>query len=240
MGEYKVYVHINKLNGKRYYGITKQKVKKRWDNGHGYRHNKYFTNAIEKYGWNEGFEHIIVANGLLESEAKWLEIELIKKFNTINRNYGYNISPGGESNNHSEETKRKISESNKGRKISEEHKKKIREANKSRIFSEEARKKISDANKGRPVSEETKMKLSKANKGKTMSKEARKKMSDAQKGKNNNNAKSVCIVELNITFDTITDCSKFLKCNHSTVSRALNGITKTCKGYHITYKNEVA
>ena len=33
---YKVYVHINKVNGKRYYGVTCQKVNRRWKNGKGY------------------------------------------------------------------------------------------------------------------------------------------------------------------------------------------------------------
>ena len=40
MDNYKVYVHINKVNGKRYYGITKQEVEKRWNNGKGYRQAK--------------------------------------------------------------------------------------------------------------------------------------------------------------------------------------------------------
>ena len=49
---YKVYVHINKINGKRYYGITKQKrIKRRWENGKGYKKQSYFYSDIEKYGW---------------------------------------------------------------------------------------------------------------------------------------------------------------------------------------------
>ena len=42
---YKVYVHIAP-NGKRYYGITKQEVEKRWANGKGYKGNEHFINAI--------------------------------------------------------------------------------------------------------------------------------------------------------------------------------------------------
>ena len=114
---YKVYVHINKSNGKRYYGITKQEVEKRWLNGKGYSNNKHFTNAINKHGW-DNFEHIVIAKGLTEEEAKWLEIELIREHDTTNPEYGYNITLGGDGGNGhvvTEETKKKISESLKGR-----------------------------------------------------------------------------------------------------------------------------
>ena len=93
---YIVYVHINKINGKRYYGITSRKPECRWGkNGNGYKSNEHFTNAINKYGWIN-FEHIIVARGLSEEEAKWLEIQLIKEWNTNDPNKGYNNSLGGE------------------------------------------------------------------------------------------------------------------------------------------------
>lgn len=105
---YKVYVHIAP-NGKRYYGITKQKVEARWKNGKGYGANEYFYRAINKYGW-DNFEHIIIARGLSEEEAKWLEVELIREHDTSNREYGYNISLGGEAHKghkHTEETRKK-------------------------------------------------------------------------------------------------------------------------------------
>ena len=119
MNNYKVYVHINKANGKRYFGVTKQDVNKRWKNGKGYPNNKYFTKDINKYGW-ENFEHIVIAKGLTEEEAKWLEIELIREWDTSNREYGYNKSLGGESINgykFTEATRKKMSEAHKSEKI---------------------------------------------------------------------------------------------------------------------------
>ena len=156
---YKVYVHINKINGKRYYGITKQEVEKRWANGYGYKRSKHFWDSICKYGWNN-FEHIVIAKGLTEEEAKWLEIELIREHDTTNKNKGYNITKGGEGTNgykHSEETKKKISEAGKGKTISEEQRKKLSEARKGENLSEETRKKLSEAGKGKNNSRATKV-----------------------------------------------------------------------------------
>ena len=92
---YKVYVHMAP-NGKRYYGITKQEVEKRWNNGKGYKRHDHFYRAINKHGW-DNFEHIVIARGLSEEEAKWLEVELIREWDTTNREYGYNITKGGDS-----------------------------------------------------------------------------------------------------------------------------------------------
>lgn len=93
---YTVYVHINKTNGKMYIGITGQSVKKRWQNGYGYK-NQIFWNAIQKYGWN-GFEHDIIASNLLVDEAEKLEKVLIEKLKTYNNKFGYNVIAGGRGN----------------------------------------------------------------------------------------------------------------------------------------------
>ena len=75
--------------------------------------------------------------------------------------------------NMSEETRRKMSESNKGLKRSDESRRKMSEAHKGHIVSEETRIKISEANKGRtsPM------------KGRTLSEEHRRKLSEALKGR---------------------------------------------------------
>lgn len=76
---YTVYIHFNKINNKRYIGITKQKPSERWGtDGRRYKKsNPFFYNAIIKYGWNS-FEHIIYKTNLSKDDACNLEIELIK------------------------------------------------------------------------------------------------------------------------------------------------------------------
>lgn len=121
-----VYKHISP-SSKVYIGITCQKPNERWRNGKGYRNNKYFSRAINKYGW-DNFSHIIVAKGLSEDEAKWLEIQLIAAYDSTNPDRGYNISKGGDGANgchHTEEAKKRIGDFHRGKSLSEEHKKKI-------------------------------------------------------------------------------------------------------------------
>lgn len=92
---YKVYKHTNLLNNKVYIGITQQNVEKRWQKGYGYKEQIYFYNAIKKYGW-DNFEHKILFENLTEKDAMEKEKELIKKYKSNNREYGYNLSKGGE------------------------------------------------------------------------------------------------------------------------------------------------
>lgn len=97
MNDYKIYAHINKINGKIYIGQTKQSLKERWgSDGRRYK-GQVFYNAIQKYGWNN-FEHILILDNLTQEQANHYEKIFIKKYNTTNRNFGYNITDGGNSN----------------------------------------------------------------------------------------------------------------------------------------------
>lgn len=90
-----VYVHTNKINSKRYVGITGRKTDVRWGfNGNGYK-GQVFFHAIDKHGWGN-FEHEIITEGVSEQEAKLLEIELISKYNSNSSQYGYNVTGGGD------------------------------------------------------------------------------------------------------------------------------------------------
>lgn len=93
--EFYLYVHTNKINNKRYVGITCQNPRTRWgSNGNGYKKSPLFYRAIQKYGW-ENFKHEIIMENLSKESAKNKEIETIKKYMSNDRKYGYNISKGG-------------------------------------------------------------------------------------------------------------------------------------------------
>lgn len=177
---YCVYIHTNKINGKKYVGQTCQwPPEKRWKGGAGYHNSTYFYRAINKYGW-DNFEHQIIKQDLTLEEADDLEKSLIKLFNTVNP-HGYNAKEGGANGRPSEETKRKMSESNTGKRHSDETKKKLSEINTGRHHTEETKRKISESTKNKIVSDETREKLRIVNTGKHHSEESRKKMSRSQK-----------------------------------------------------------
>ena len=143
---YTVYMHLFP-NGKRYIGVTTWKPELRWGaNGCNYK-NPYMKNAIKKYGW-DNIEHIIIAENLSFEEADKMEIELIEKYNSANKKYGYNISLGGIQNRIcSDETKEKIRKANIGKVMSEESKRKISEFQVGRKRSESTRRNMSIAQK---------------------------------------------------------------------------------------------
>lgn len=89
---YYVYIHTSP-SGKKYVGVTRQPPERRWNYGSGYIRNPYFTRAIKKYGW-DNFEHEIVASGLTQYDALYMEVDLIKKYDSFHN--GYNSSSGGE------------------------------------------------------------------------------------------------------------------------------------------------
>ena len=166
---YTVYQHKNKINGKVYIGITKQKPEQRWRHGQGYKSSPHFYAAIQKYGW-DNFEHNILFQNLTKEEACKKEQELIAKYHSMDREFGYNSTSGGDIFTMNKETKQKISQSmmgNKnglGRPCSEEKKKKISEAQKGKHLTEKHKQKLSEAAKNRhaPCSDQAKENIRKA------------------------------------------------------------------------------
>lgn len=91
---YYVYIHTNKINGKKYVGITSQPPEKRWGEGRRYDFNEHFTRAIKKYGW-DGFEHEVLFQDLSPELACYFEKVLIENWKCNDPEHGYNQCEGG-------------------------------------------------------------------------------------------------------------------------------------------------
>lgn len=118
-------------NKKIYIGQTKQSFSRRLAqhkhnsiNEKRIEYNFLINKAIRKYGW-DNFTKEVILDKIAEDEIDNLERQYIKDCNTLTPN-GYNLSLGGNKNKtHSEETKKKISNSEKGKIISLDSKKKM-------------------------------------------------------------------------------------------------------------------
>ncbi|MBC5745621.1 hypothetical protein FMM74_019140 [Lachnospiraceae bacterium MD308] len=255
-----VYKHESPSH-KVYIGITSRKPKKRWVNGEGYNNNDYFTKAIKKYGW-ENFKHEILYTNLSKDEACEKEKELIKYYDSTNRDKGYNITPGGEYNSASEEGRKRISSANIGRVVSKKTRIQIsktktgvpmREDTKKKIsvirkkmhlhMTEEHRKKISEVNTGKEMSEETRDKIRKGLEGKSKSVEHRKKLSESRKGrymgKDNPIAEAVRCIETGEIYECMSDADRKLNVSLGSVSKCIVGKQKSVRGFHFEKINEV-
>jgi group I intron endonuclease len=85
-------------------------------------------NSLKKYGYKKHKFEIVMQCDIEKLDE--MEIFYIDAYNTFNTKHGLNCQHGGKSQYiHSEETKRRMSESNKGRKVSEETRKRISDAN---------------------------------------------------------------------------------------------------------------
>jgi group I intron endonuclease len=187
---YSIYKATNTVNGKCYIGFDSNYPKRKDQhikqalrgNGH------HLHNAIRKYGSDCFVWEIIYQSKDLDHTLNVMESYFIGQYNSYIE--GYNMTLGGEGaigrlhteeskrkmsesqkksirKPHSEETKRKISNSNKGKCKSEEHKRKLSEVFKGVCnHTEESKRKISEASKNRkPISEETRRKMSEWQKG---------------------------------------------------------------------------
>lgn len=106
---YCIYMHTNKINGKKYIGQTCQKPEYRWNNGKGYKECSLFYAAILKYGW-DNFDHTILHTNLTIEEANQLEEYYIALYHSNEEDFGYNLQAGGANRAVSPLTKQKCSE----------------------------------------------------------------------------------------------------------------------------------
>ena len=166
-----VYENFNMVNGKSYIGqstnITQRLSRHKSELRHNKHQNLHLQNAWNKYG-----EHSFLFN-ILEycniDELDDIERYYINIWNLTNSQYGYNVESGGNLNKTlSEKTRKKISESKKGKTHSLETRKKMSENNarywQGKTLSEETRKKMSENNarywEGKKRSKRTKKKIS--------------------------------------------------------------------------------
>lgn len=220
MGNYSVYKHTCP-NNKVYIGITCRNPEYRWNNGKGYKNNKHFYSAIQKYGW-ENIKHEILYKELEEREAYKKEIELIKKHQSNNRKYGYNNSTGGE------KSMAGCTAWNKGTHITNSGSFK-----KGHKLSEKSLEKIKNAIKGRKLTEETKKKMSEAQKGEKCywyGKQLPEYMKE--KIRQGHNKKVICI-ETNIIYESIKIAEQELGLKH--IGDCCRGKQKQCGCLHFKF-----
>lgn len=221
---YSVYCFINKINLKKYIGLTSN-VKRR-HNQHKSARNRcpVFSSAIKKYGF-ESFDFLILQENLNQKDAKLFEKKFIKEFNSMVPN-GYNRTSGGDSSIiHTEETKLKISLKNKlhilknghsrtGKKHSEEAKKLMKESALKRTNRPCG---INHWNYGCKASESTKQKMRINN----------------SLG-NNPFAKKIIDLNTNIVYSCINEAKNVYNISHSFISMICSGKRKSIK-YNLMY-----
>lgn len=213
-GNFIVYEHVNKVNDKRYIGITSQTPSRRFRKGEGYRYCTLFYRAIQKYGWNN-FEHNIIFENLSEYEAKEKEKELIALYRSNIPEYGYNLLSGGQHYFHSSLSNEKNRQSHLGKKI---------------IYSKETKERVCLERRQRWENKT----LEEKNEILRKMQEGRKKHPPVR---NKSITTKIRCVEKNIVFESIADAEEWL--GHSrncfAIGKVLNGKRKTTGGYHWEY-----
>lgn len=200
------YLITNLITGRVYVGITRNALHTRWRQHLyvAYRGvNTSLAKAIRKYG-AAAFSVEEIACAATHEDLLILECLLIAQYQATSREFGYNLTDGGESRakqtaewsarqsaaatgrKHTDETKSKLSRLMKGHVNSPETVEKIKIAKIGYRHSDETKTKIGAANRLRascrpPVSDETRQKMSKSHAGMVQSEESKARVSAAQK-----------------------------------------------------------
>lgn len=248
-----VYCHINKSNGKMYIGITGRNPSKRWANGKAYTHNKLFTNAILKYGW-DGFYHTIIAKNLTMQEACTLENALVSRYKTYDIKNGYNLTYGGEINIMNDDVKKVISEKAKERMKNKKMREKVSLSVKEYYKNNpDAKKRISERSK--KYAKEHKEDMLRASlfgaqktRGVKKDKELVKRMLSWKQDKDKRKRAIIKIIEKNsipvicldsgIEYKSAREASRLTGILHSSITSCCRGKLKRAGGFKWRYKDQ--
>lgn len=219
--------------------------------GIGKRKDRAFSKAGRNDYWkrivdNKGYEVEIIASGISFEDAVELEILLIKEYGRKDLKKGFlcNMTDGGDGckgREMSDKNRHSLSIANTGRKASEETKLKMsisqKGKNLGKKLTEEHKRKLSEKKIGRKISNETKIKMSIKSKNKTdtwresmalagvnkrgikFSEEHKSKLSLAKRKKLINTATG-------LIYDSLTLAAKDLKTTKSTLGKKMNGQLK--------------
>ena len=237
-----VYMVKNLINGKIYFGITEDDFDTRYGGDIAkHTHNDHLKRSIEKYGIenfeiNEQFDIAYTEDDLYNLEDMYICI-----YNTLDPECGYNKRRSGSkckgAGKHSEETRHRMSEAQKGKKYTDERKAQMSEIQKKKYkegyinplkgkkYTDEERKAISEATKkgiaekgngwlGRKHTEATKQKLREAN-----------------TGTNGSSHRAIICIESEMRFDTIKEAGEWCGVRPD---GALRGFKKTSGKHPVT------
>lgn len=188
--------------------------------------NNYLQNAWNKYG--EKCFMFSVLEYCIENNLDERETYYIEKYNTLNRDFGYNLKSGGQNggSKYSDESKLKMSNS-----VKNSYNEDLRNKRKLDALNQWSNPKI----KAKIIGENNGMY------GKTHSEESRKKISNANKGRISwkRNTTPVYCIELNKYYKDATDAGNELECRSSNILNVCRGERKMCGGYHWIFASEI-
>ena len=221
-----IYCWRNVHNEKRYIGQTvnpKTRFNEHKRHLGNYDGQNLFGRALNKYSSMDDWEYTVIEE-VPKEMLDQREINWIAFYNSNDPKHGYNTLEGGHNvygYEFSEESRRKMSESHKGKK-----------------HSEETRRKISGSLKGRKFSEETRRKISESHKGKKHTPEARKNMS------NSHNSNKIGVFQNDMLIavcDTIAEVSHIADVSKHVIFRIIAGrYHQTKSGYSFKYISKSA
>lgn len=222
-----IYCIENTVSSKKYIGQSVN-VNNRWrQHRNELNKNCHFNDYLQK-SWNKHGEscfRFYVLEYCNEEDLDEREIYYIELYNTLNRDYGYNLKTGGQSNpSLSEESRKKLSESIQ---------KSYLDPNRRKIQRDNALKQWTNP--------EIKAKISGPNSamyGKHHTNEAKEKISQANKGRRSyrRNTTPVFCIELNKEFEDATEAGKELGIDSSAILKVCRGERKICGGYRWQFK----